>query len=207
LPTHTLEPIRHFNVLDLGLRDYGEVLKLQYELVDERKKGGPDTLVLVEHPPVVTIGREHKGPRPAAPIPLYEVERGGRETYHGPGQLVGYPILDLAARGWSPETYLRRLENALIETVRPWTEARRLKGFTGVWVGRKKLASIGVAVRGTVAYHGFALNISTDLTGFKVIHPCGLEPDTMTSLERLAGRPVKLEDVKAMAVLALSERL
>jgi lipoyl(octanoyl) transferase len=115
--------------------------------------------------------------------------------------------LDLAERGWSPETYLRKLENALIEAVRPWTEARRLKGFTGVWVGRKKLASIGVAVRGTVAYHGFAVNVSTDLSGFKVIHPCGLEPDTMTSLERLAGREVRLEDVKAMAALALSERL
>lgn len=202
LETKVLRKI--LSVRDLGLCDYAEAWERQRSAVEARGRGGPDLLFLVEHPPVVTMGREHRGPAPDCGLPTFEVERGGRATYHGPGQLVGYPILDLEGLSIGLDTYLRTLEECLAEAVRPWTEARRLRGFTGVWVGRRKLASIGVALRGRVTYHGFALNVNNDLDEFGRIHPCGLEPGTMTSLKERAGAEVDLEAVKSRVASSLA---
>lgn len=182
----------------LGLRDYMDVWELQKVLVDKRLSGEiPDTLLLTEHLPIYTRGKSSKSPvPPSLPHPMRTAERGGDLTYHGPGQLVGYPIVHLGERGLKIRTYLRTLEAVLIEAVRPLeVKAESLRGFTGVWAGGKKLASIGVAARGPVAYHGFALNVNLDLAPFRAIHPCNLEPDQMTSLELLLGRPVALDEV------------
>ena len=178
----------------LGAMEYTRAWELQKRLVARRLRGEiPDTLLLAEHPPVYTRGASSKAPVPhSLPYPLHTVERGGDITYHGPGQLVGYPIVHLGERGLRPRGYLRTLEGILIEAVRPLgVEARSLKGFTGVWARGRKLASIGVAVRGQVSYHGFALNVDCDLEGFRAIHPCNLEPEQMTSLQSLLGRPVE----------------
>lgn len=181
-------------VKKLGLRDYEEVWALQRKLVYERAEGTvPDTLLLVQHPPVYTRGASSRqSVPPGLPHPVYDVERGGDLTYHGPGQLVGYPILHLAERRIRPRSYLRELESVLIEAIRPLgAEAERLRGFTGLWVRGRKLASIGVAVsKEGVSSHGFALNVNCDLAPFHQIHPCKLEPEQMTSLQLLLGRPL-----------------
>jgi lipoyl(octanoyl) transferase len=182
----------------LGLKEYSEVWDLQKELVARRKAGEiPDTLLLVEHPPVYTRGASSKAAVPALlPYPLYTVERGGDLTYHGPGQLVGYPILDLSSRNLRPRSYLRALESILIEAVRPLgLEAAVLRGFTGVWCRGKKIASIGVAVKDNISYHGFALNVALDLAPFARINPCNLEPDEIGSIQGLLGRPVEFAGV------------
>jgi lipoyl(octanoyl) transferase len=190
-------------VKKLGLRDYCEVWTLQRKLVYERGEGAvPDTLLLVEHPPVYTRGASSRqSVPPGLPYPVHDVERGGDLTYHGPGQLVGYPILHLGERNIRPRSYLRELESVLIEAVRPLgVEAERLRGFTGLWARGKKLASIGVAVsKEQVCYHGFALNVNCDLAPFGRIHPCKLEPEQMTSLQLLLGRPLN-EDIVANSV-------
>ena len=180
-------------VRTLGLRPYEEVWALQRKLVYERSGGtAPDTLLLVEHPPVYTRGASSKQPvPPGLPHPVHDVERGGDLTYHGPGQLVGYPIFHLESRGLRPRSFLRSIEEVLIEALRPLgVEAGRLRGFTGLWCGGKKLVSIGVAVREGVSFHGFALNVNVDLAPFRLIHPCKLEPAQMTSLQQVLGRPV-----------------
>jgi lipoate-protein ligase B len=180
-------------VRDLGLKEYEEVWKLQRKLVFERGEGQtPDTVLLCQHPPVYTIGRSSKQAIPEGlPYPVHRVERGGDLTYHGPGQLVGYPILKLSEHGLKPRSYLHALEAVLMEAIRPFeVKAETVKGFTGLWVGRKKLASIGVAVRGGVTYHGFALNVNNSLAPFRLINPCRLESDAMTSMHKLLGKPV-----------------
>ncbi len=180
-------------VRDLGLRDYAEVWDLQRRLVFERGSGQtPDTVLLCQHPPVYTIGRSSRQPVPEnLPDPVHRVERGGDLTWHGPGQIVGYPILKLSEHGLGARSYLRALEAVLAEAVRPLgVKAETLPGFTGLWVGRRKLASIGVAVRGGISYHGFALNANNSLEGFRRVHPCRLESDTMTTLQAVLGRPV-----------------
>ena len=180
-------------VRDLGLKDYVEVWNLQRKLVFERGEGQiPDTVLLCQHPSVYTIGRSSKQAIPKGlPFPVHKIERGGDMTYHGPGQLVGYPILKLSEHGLKARSYLRALEAVLMEAIKPFgVDAETVSGFTGLWVGRKKLASIGVAVRGGVTYHGFALNVNDDLAPFRRIHPCRLESDAMTSLHKLLGRPV-----------------
>ena len=180
-------------VRDLGLREYAEVWALQRRLVFERGEGKiPDTVLLCQHPPVYTIGRSSKQAVPAGlPHPVHKVERGGGLTWHGPGQLVGYPIFDLRGLGLKPRSYLSALEAVLIEALAPFAvKAAAVKGFTGLWVGRKKLASIGVAVRGGVSYHGFALNINNSLAPFQLIHPCRLESEVMTSMAQLLGSGV-----------------
>lgn len=176
----------------LGLKPYEEVWRLQKELLDKRFRGDAvDTLLLVEHEPCYTRGVSSKTNWPfELPYPTYDVERGGDITYHGPGQLVGYPIFDIEAMGLTPKSYLRSLELVLIEALKPMgIKASTLKGFTGVWVKDKKIASIGVAARGPVFYHGFALNVCNDLTPFHLIHPCNLESGQMTSVHKLLGRP------------------
>lgn len=180
-------------VRDLGLKDYDEVWNLQRRLVFERGSGlADDTVLLCQHRPIYTVGRSSKQAVPEGlPHPVRKVERGGDLTYHGPGQLAGYPILKLADLGLKPRSYLRALEAVLIESVRPFgVRASALPGFTGLWVAKRKLASIGVAVRAGVSYHGFALNMNVDLEPFRLIHPCRLEPDSMTSMHQVLGVPV-----------------
>lgn len=177
----------------LGVKEYTEVWKLQKHLVDERLRNEiPDTLLLVEHWPVYTTGMSSKAPiPPRLPHPVYRIERGGDLTYHGPGQLVGYPIFNLENRRLRPRTYLRALETVLIDALQSLGfKAETLRGFTGVWCQGKKIASIGVAVKDKVSYHGFALNVNCDLEPFRRIHPCKLEPEQISSLEALLGRPL-----------------
>ena len=180
-------------VRDLGLKEYEVVWTLQRKLVFERSEGKiPDTVLLCQHHPVYTIGRSSKQAVPKAlPYPIHKIERGGDLTWHGPGQLVGYPIFDLRSLGLKPRSYLAALEAVLIEAIAPFgVKATTVKGFTGLWVGRKKLASIGVAVRGGIAYHGFALNMNNTLAPFKLIHPCKLESEVMTTMAQITGSSV-----------------
>ncbi|HVY37163.1 MAG TPA: lipoyl(octanoyl) transferase LipB [Polyangia bacterium] len=190
-------------VLDLGIREYGEVWALQRELVGQRQRDEiPDTLVLVEHPDVITAGRSahRENLLATADIPLFEIERGGDVTYHGPGQLVGYPIFQLREEERDLHRYLRNLEEALIQAIARFGLAGdRKAGWTGVWTagGARKLASIGVAVKRWVTMHGFALNVSTDLTRFGAINPCGLDASVMASVSSELGRPVAMADMKS----------
>jgi lipoyl(octanoyl) transferase len=193
------------SLLDLGRRPYPEVWALQRRLVEARSKGeAPDTLILVEHENVITLGRKTT-PENFKPleVPVFQVERGGDATYHGPGQLVGYPIIKMDVpdvRG-----FVRSLEEVLIQASTSFSiEAGRKEKHTGVWVGEKKLASIGVAVTNWVTYHGFAINVNTDMSYFQLIRPCGLDPETMTSMERLTGRKVDMESVKGEVVRSFS---
>ena len=192
-------------LLDLGRREFGEVWALQKELVGKRQRDEiPDTLVLVEHPHVITLGRGTHRENVLAPgdMPLFEIERGGDVTYHGPGQLVGYPIFLLRQPERDLHLYLRNLEEALIRAVgRFGIRGERKEGWTGVWTagGARKLASIGVAVKRWVTLHGFALNVSTELARFAAINPCGLEATTMGSMESILGRAISFDEVKAAA--------
>lgn len=182
-------------VADLGEMPYAAALELQRAAARARIAGrlAEDLLLLVEHPPVVTMGRASRAVHllaspallAARGVELFEVERGGDVTFHGPGQLVGYPIVNLARHRKDLHWYLRQVEEALIRAVAPFgVEGERRAGFTGVWTGGRKLASIGVHAREWVTWHGFALNVSTDLAFFDLIVPCGISAVRMTSLER-----------------------
>jgi lipoate-protein ligase B len=204
--------VKPARTIDLGRREYGEVWKLQQELVAQRQRGEiADTLVLVEHPDVITLGRRLSSQaNVVAPgdIPVVEIERGGDVTYHGPGQLVGYPILALEGDERDLHAYLRNLEEALIGVCADVGLAGgRKAGWTGVWIGERKVASIGIAVRKWVTMHGFALNVATDLSRFAAINPCGLDAAVMTSLSRERGREVTLDEVKPLAIARLSSVL
>jgi lipoyl(octanoyl) transferase len=171
----------------------------------------PDELLLLEHDPVFTIGRtpDQSSLREEAqlPHPLVKINRGGQATYHGPGQLVGYPLIDLRRRGQDLHCYLRALEDLLIELCARYDVAAvRREGLTGVWIGDRKLASIGVGVRRWVAMHGFALNVCGDLAGFGSIVPCGIVGVEMTSLARESGMPLAVEDVARATELLVRER-
>ena len=190
-------------LLDLGTREYGEVWAMQRDLVAARQRDEiPDTLVFVEHPHVVTAGRSAHRENLLAldDVPLFEIERGGDVTYHGPGQLVGYPIFLLRPEERDLHRYLRNLEEALIRAVaRFGLDGDRKSGWTGVWTtgGARKLASIGVAVKRWVTMHGFALNVSTDLSRFAAINPCGLDASVMASVSSELGHTVSVDDMKA----------
>lgn len=195
-------------LLDLGFLGYAEALALQTDLVERRARGeAPDTLLLVEHPPVVTLGRRAKREDLADPgCPVFEIARGGEATYHGPGQLVGYPILKLDERRIGLHGYLRALEETLIRAIADFgIEGSRREGLTGAWVGPRKIASIGVAVRRWVSYHGFGLNVKTEPAAFSRIRPCGLDPCVMTSMTAEAGREVCMADVKARVAARFAE--
>jgi len=189
----------------LGRLPYAEALALQEDLVARKlaDPAEPDTLLLLEHDPVYTIGRtpDRSSLREdaALPHPLVVTGRGGQATYHGPGQLIGYPILDLKPRGQDLHRYLRALEEMLIAVcARCGVAARRRAGLTGVWVGEKKIASIGIGVRRWVSMHGFALNVCGDLRGYDAITPCGIAGVEMTSLNRETGRAMSVEAAAAM---------
>jgi lipoyl(octanoyl) transferase len=197
------------SVVDWGRRDYRESLTAMHGLVTERREHRiPDTLVLVEHPPVVTIGVEgDDGAARASGLPVVEVERGGRATYHAPGQLVGYPIVDLGPRRRDVRGFVSEVEAALIDAIAPFgVVGTHVAGRRGVWVGGvRKVASIGIAVEGWVTYHGFALNVDLDLAPFDRFHPCGFDGPVMTSLARETGRPMSVAEVKP-GVIAAFER-
>jgi lipoyl(octanoyl) transferase len=187
-------------VRDLGLMGYACAYSLQEQLAEDLFKGlETETLLLLEHPPVYTIGRggSEKNVLNAAVDPI-RINRGGDVTYHGPGQLIGYPIIDLGVRGRDLHSYLRFLEEVLISVAGDFQiKAFRVSGRTGVWTQEGKLASIGVGVRRWISMHGFALNVSTDLTGFSPINPCGIAACPVTSLEKMRGIRVPMEEVKA----------
>jgi lipoyl(octanoyl) transferase len=182
-------------VCDLGTMAYAEALGLQRAMAKARISGelDEDLLLLVEHPPVVTLGRSFKERHLLASpallasrgVELFEVERGGDVTFHGPGQLVGYPIVDLKRHKRDLHWYLRQVEEALIRGIAPFgLVGDRRAGLTGVWTEGRKLASIGVHARDWVTWHGFALNVTTDLRYFDLIVPCGIDAVEMTSIGR-----------------------
>jgi lipoate-protein ligase B len=190
---------RRLVVQDLRRRGYAEVLELQRSLCHRRMTGeiGEDVLLLVEHEPVITLGRGSRAPSlplsraelQRRGIGVFEVERGGDVTFHGPGQLVGYPILDLREHRADLHWYLRHLEAALMGALASLgIEAGRNPGLTGVWTRGRKIASIGIHVKQWVTYHGFALNVSTDLDYFDLIVPCGIPDVVMTSVAQELGR-------------------
>jgi len=186
----------------LGRISYADALAMQEELVARKvaNPAEPEKLLLLEHEPVYTIGRTQDQSSlrdtSALPHPVHVINRGGQGTYHGPGQLVGYPILDLSSRGRDLHHYLRALEDVVIAACTAFgVEAGRQEGLTGVWVGKKKIASIGVGVRKWITMHGFALNVCGPLEGFSHITPCGIGGVEMTSLEREGAEGVTVEAV------------
>jgi lipoyl(octanoyl) transferase len=200
------------DVKRLGTIGYQQALELQQQLVEERKAGTiPDQLLLLQHPPVITLGVSTRGSRghvlaseealAAHGVAVFETGRGGDVTYHGPGQLVGYPIISLKPDRCDVHRYVRDLEEVLIRAVGEFgISAGRVKGLTGIWVGEEKLAAIGVRISRWVTSHGFALNVSTDLTHFDLIVPCGIADRGVTSMERLLGRSVQMAEVEAAVV-------
>jgi lipoyl(octanoyl) transferase len=184
-----------------GRIDYPAGLRIQEERLDDCLTRGEESVILLEHEPVYTIGRllDKSSLRAVdhLPYPVFETNRGGQATYHGPGQLVGYPILDLRARGRDLHGYLRKLEDLLIDLLEEFgIPGRKIEGKTGVWVQDRKIASIGVGIRKWVTMHGFALNVASDLSGFLSIIPCGLSGVQMTSISKESGTEVSLETVR-----------
>lgn len=193
----------------LGRIEYAEAVDLQRSCARRLLEGSEERLLLLEHPPVITLGRNARREdvllgEPALRargVTVAPTDRGGQVTYHGPGQLVGYPILNLSPDRRDVGRYLRDLEEVLIRTLsRFGIDAGRIDGLTGVWVGGEKIASIGVHLSRWITTHGFALNVSTDLAHFSLIVPCGLSGRRVTSMERLLGRGVPLRDVTAFLV-------
>jgi lipoyl(octanoyl) transferase len=199
-----------------GVVSYEDGLAIQADLVARRKAGEiPDTLLLLEHPPVITLGVKTRQKRDhvlasdeelaAQGVGLFETGRGGDVTYHGPGQLVGYPILDLKPDRQDAHRYVRDLEEVLIRVCADYgITAGRVEGLTGVWVGNEKIAAIGVRLSRWVTSHGFALNVSTDLSHFGLIVPCGIVDRGVTSLERVLGAAPPMPDVQDRVVTHLT---
>jgi lipoyl(octanoyl) transferase len=189
----------------LGRISYAEGIRVQETFLERKtlEPALPDQLYLLEHEPVYTVGRSVSMEEAAVvglPHPLVQVSRGGKITFHGPGQLVGYPLLDLRERGQDLHRHLRLLESVLVELSRSvGVEATIREGLTGVWVGERKLASIGVGVRRWVSLHGFALNVCGPLEGFNHITPCGLAGVQMTSLEAEGAAPLTVEEAATLA--------
>jgi lipoyl(octanoyl) transferase len=204
--------MRSLRVERLGTISYEDGLALQARLVEERRSGAiPDTLLLLEHPPVITLGvKTRRGPNhivaseealASQGVSVHETGRGGDVTYHGPGQLVGYPILDLAPDRKDVHVYVRDIEEVLIRTAAAFgIEAKRIPGLTGVWSGpdgqEEKLAAIGIRISRWITSHGFALNVSTNLDHFNLIVPCGIVDRRVTSLEKLLGRTVTMKEAE-----------
>jgi lipoyl(octanoyl) transferase len=190
----------------LGRMNFADALALQEEIVAQKRAdaSSPDELLLLEHEPVYTIGRtpDQSSLLGAShlPYPLFPINRGGQATYHGPGQLMGYPIIDLRRCGQDLHRYLRWLEQLLIDLLAEYDiAAARREGLTGVWIENRKIASIGVGVRHWITMHGFALNVCGDLTPFHKIIPCGISNVTMTSMERELKKEFSVVDVARSA--------
>ena len=205
-------------LMDLGLVPYGEALELQRSLAGAVTQGAiPETVIFLEHPPVVTVGRRTETGELHLPedaeVEIVETDRGGKSTFHGPGQLVCYPILDLAKHGKDVKLYVRNLEDALVRTLSAFDlEGTTIEGLTGVWMppggrlGPRKIASIGVHVSRWVTTHGYALNVDLDLAPFTHwITACGLEDAAFTTMARELERPITVEDVRSAAITAIAE--
>lgn len=196
----------------LGRIDYQTGLQIQEERLESCLRDGAETVILLEHEPVYTIGRlpDKSSLRNVSRLlyPVFETNRGGQATYHGPGQLVGYPIVDLRIRGRDLHRYLRKLEILLIDLLADFgLQGVRVDGKTGVWIQDRKIASIGVGVRKWVTMHGFALNVASDLSGFQNITPCGLSGIRMTSISSELGAEVSLQTVRENLIPHLNRNL
>jgi lipoate-protein ligase B len=208
-----MTPAPELAVVDLGICGYREAWERQLALVEARKDAaGVDTLLLVEHPHVITVGRSQKALAnvvAAGGVEVVSVERGGDVTYHGPGQLVAYPIVQLREGERDLHRFLRNLEEAVIQTCAAFgVDGGREPGKTGVWLGpEKKICSIGVACRRWVTFHGLALNVTTDLSYFFRINPCGFASSVMTSMAEELGAGVAMIDVKRRLAVALANTL
>jgi lipoyl(octanoyl) transferase len=200
----------------LGCVSYGEALDLQKTLVDERRAGCvPDLLLLLQHPPVITLGvrrgsRSHviasDGQLAMHGIEVHEAGRGGDVTYHGPGQIVGYPILDLRPDRCDVHRYVRDLEELMIRVCADYgIAAHRVDGLTGAWVGTAKIGAIGVRISRWITSHGFAFNVNTRLEDFQLIVPCGIADRGVTSLRELLGKEVSIEDVEERFIRRFAE--
>ena len=204
-------------VIRLGKLDYKKALGIQEELLALRQKNEiRDMLLLVEHPPVITIGKSGKSTNITTPrallaqagIAIYDVGRGGDVTYHGPGQIVGYPIMNIEARGFGIKDYVWKLEEIFIRLMAEDYQIiahREEKKYTGVWVEDEKITAIGIAVKRHVTMHGFAFNVSTDLAHFGWINPCGITDKGVTSLEKLLGKAINFEKQNMLVLKYFSE--
>jgi lipoate-protein ligase B len=202
-------------LLDLGLIDYAEAWDLQHRLWSKRVDGQlPDLLLLLEHPHVMTLGRRgnrsHLIVSPelleSMKIPTFHVERGGEITYHGPGQMMVYPILDLKDYGYRIIRYIDQLEEVILHVLKDFgIEGRRDPPNRGVWVESDKIASIGVAIKRWVSFHGLALNYETDLKYFDLINPCGLVGQKMTTMEKILGAKISRNDLSQKIILHFRE--
>lgn len=196
--------MRSAELVDWGVLDYEEALERQRNLVKLRQRGGcGDLIIVVEHPHVITLGRRREAlANVVAPagVPVVEIERGGDVTYHGPGQVVVYPIVQLEEDERDLHLFLRNLEEGIIKTLARYDlRAGREEGKTGVWLAGRKLASMGIACRKWVTFHGLALNANTDLRYFQRINPCGFESSVMTSMAaELADKPVDIVRLKKL---------
>lgn len=200
--------MRQLEIRRLGTVPYGEALDLQHALVEERRAGRiPDTLLLLEHPAVITLGVKRDGGRAnivatgerlsELGVEVWDTGRGGDVTYHGPGQVVGYPILDLRPDRCDVHRYVRDVEEVMIRACADYgVAAQRLNGLTGTWIGSEKVGAIGVRISRWITSHGFALNVNTNLAHFDLIVPCGIADRAVTSLERITGRRVAIAGVE-----------
>ena len=191
------------NILDLGLTEYQRALDIQKTLVKERLDNSTsDTLLLVEHPHVVTLGKQ-TNPNDVLnnSIPIVKIDRGGSATYHGPGQLIGYIIMDLKSNGISVPVLISKIHEIIILTLDELDiKAKREKNDTGVWIGQKKIASIGLSVRNWITYHGFSLNVNTDLERFNTIRPCGYDSQVMTSVNSITRKEYSKEVIQTKVI-------
>tara|TARA_Y100000590_G_scaffold103424_1_gene117527 strand:+ start:9360 stop:10001 length:642 start_codon:yes stop_codon:yes gene_type:complete len=191
--------MNNLNIIDLGLTEYQRALEIQKTLVKDRLSNlTTDTLLLVEHPHVVTLGKQ-ANPEDVLnnSIPIIKIDRGGSATYHGPGQLIGYIIMDLKNKGISVPVLISKIHEIIILTLNELgIKAKRRKDNTGVWIDEKKIASIGLSVRNWITYHGFSLNVNTDLEKFNTIRPCGYDSQVMTSINSIKRNQYSEELVK-----------
>jgi lipoyl(octanoyl) transferase len=209
--------VRPLEVRRLGLIGFDEALALQRELVEERRADRvPDLLLLLEHPPVITLGVRSEIARANVVatderladlgIAVHETGRGGDVTYHGPGQIVGYPILDLRPDRCDVHKYVRDLEEVMIRVCADYgVTAGRISGLSGAWLGAEKIGAVGIRISRWITSHGFAFNVSTNLDHFKLIVPCGISDRGVTSLEKATGRSIPLPEVEAALVRRFAE--
>ena len=191
------------NIIDLGLTEYQRALDIQKTLVKERLDNSTsDTLLLLEHPHVVTLGKQ-TNPNDVLnnSIPIVKIDRGGSATYHGPGQLIGYIIMDLRSKGISVPILISKIHEIIILTLDELDiKAKRKKNDTGVWIDQKKIASIGLSVRNWITYHGFSLNVNTDLERFNTIRPCGYDSQVMTSVNSIKRKEYSKEVIQTKII-------